>query len=71
MSPTAAPLCSGGGHREADFQTDARFCSDACRAHAWRRASGLRGLDVVAHHVVDRRLIGGRPPRELWRRRVL
>ncbi len=30
-----------------------------------------RRLAVVAHHVVDRRLIGGRPPRELWRRRVL
>jgi hypothetical protein len=28
-------------------------------------------LAVVTHHVVDRRLIGGRPPRELWRRRVL
>ena len=28
-------------------------------------------LGVVAHHIVDRRLIGGRPPSELWRRRVL
>ena len=28
-------------------------------------------LVVVAQHVVDRRLMGGRPLRELWRRRVL
>ena len=35
------------------------------------RAGGCLLLGVVAHHVVDRRLIGGRPLRLLWRRRVL
>ena len=28
-------------------------------------------LDVPGHQVGDSRLIGGRPPRALWRRRVL
>jgi signal transduction histidine kinase len=32
---------------------------------------GLTGLAVLGHQVGDRRLIGGRPPSELWRRRVL
>jgi hypothetical protein len=30
-----------------------------------------RVLDVPGHQVGDMRLIGGRPPRALWRRRVL
>jgi hypothetical protein len=28
-------------------------------------------LDVPSHHVGDRRLTGGRPPRALWERLVL
>ena len=43
----------------------------ARRGHRRDRGADGGRLAVVAHHVVDRRLIGGRPPRELWRRRVL
>ena len=62
-----SPLSLEGTTRlRIEAQVGPPRATDAEIARAMRLA-----LDVVAHHVVDRRLIGGRPSRELWRRRVL
>jgi hypothetical protein len=44
---------------------------DVLLIHVIRDLSVIPALGVLGHQVGDRRLIGGRPPSELWRRRVL